>query len=120
MWSFERRQEVRGPAAHEFGDAVADEEFPAVGRGIHAADEPLLVADDDAGARGEERLARGLARLSAFRRWSCQRVHQALPLPDSPSFGGRYCASNNRTPASFEMDRWEPPGVRGWELNQQR
>ena len=37
------------PAAHKFGDAVADD-LKTAGGVIHSADDPLRVADDDASA----------------------------------------------------------------------
>ena len=40
---------------HKFRDAVAGEQVSAVGRRVSAADQPLLVSDDDACACGGSR-----------------------------------------------------------------
>ena len=50
---FQSGQEDRLAFADEFGHADAEELLAAGGGGVHAADHPLRVADDDPGAGGE-------------------------------------------------------------------
>ena len=55
---FERGEEDRLPLANEFRDADAEELLAAGGGGVHAADHPLRVADQDPGAGSEGDLGR--------------------------------------------------------------